>query len=170
MMTRLESFTLLIVTGQAIKRRANATPIVFLDRSACSVGIKGFAFVYGKRGSEISSLWQHSCYSVCAETMKVASAHLKLDGKQRRRELGGGEVCTLSSPISVNQRPLLIVAGSVCSAAVSHISPPRRTTMEWINEQCHQSRRQKETKGKKCCISPKTSFKGQKSNIQRNTT
>lgn len=85
MMTRLESLTLFIVTGQAIKRKANTTPIVFLDRSACSVGIKGFAFFYGKHDSEISSPWQHSCHCVCAETTKVASAHLKLDGKQRRR-------------------------------------------------------------------------------------
>lgn len=86
MMTRLESLRLLTVTGLAIKRKANAAPIVFLDRSACSVGIKGFAFFYGKHASEISSPWQHSSHCVCALTMKVAGAHLKLDGKQRRRE------------------------------------------------------------------------------------
>lgn len=84
MMTRLESLTLFMVTGQAMKRKVNTTPIVLLDRSACSVGI--IAFFYGKHGGEISSLWHHSCHCVCAETMKVASAHLKLDGKQRRRE------------------------------------------------------------------------------------
>lgn len=86
MMARLESLTLFIVTDQAIKRKPNAAPIVCLDRSACSVGIKAFAFFYGKHASEISSPWQHSSRCVCAETIKVASAHFKLDSKQRRRE------------------------------------------------------------------------------------
>lgn len=62
---------------------------------------------------------------------------------------GGGGSCTLSRPLCASRTSLLIAGGSVCSGRRRRRYLTISTTMDWINERCHQWRRQKVNKGKK---------------------